>query len=236
MTLRLPPTLDGHEIVVLDVEGNGGQPPEIIELAMLPLTTERAATTADLRSWLIRPAHPIDPIVTRKVHGITDADVADSPPWTEVVDEITAAITGRVLVAHNASVERRVLGAHLPDWQPPLVLDTLRLAKTVWPDLTGGYGLDRLIAHADLTPPPAATPQRAPDRSSGLRRRHRAGYDTWMTAALLIALLRDLLGDREVDGDPGWTRLTAAAAVPGPRRTRPLASAADSDLKEGGLW
>ncbi len=232
--LQLPEGLGGgREAVVVDVEGNGGQPPEIIEMAVLELRADRVATVADVRTWLVRPVVPISTLVTRKVHGIANTDVADAPPWAEVAGEIAKALSGRVLVAHNASVERRVLGAHLPGWEPPLVIDTLRLAKAVWPDLQGGYGLDRLITYADLAAPPDARP----DASVG--RRHRAGYDTWMTAALFVALLHDLAdaGLSSVVGESAvldWTGLSALTPPPHPARA-PAAGSADLEPK-GGLW
>ena len=225
--LHLPDELAGHELVVVDVEGNGQQPPEIIELAALPLTTTRAATTEDLRTWLVRPAQPIASVVTRKVHGITDADVTDAPRWAEVAEEIAAHLSGRVLVAHHASVERRVIGAHLPGWSPPAVLDTLRLAKAVWPGLPGGYGLDRLATHAHLGPVPTLPGPTLPGPVAGPgSRRHRAGYDTWLTAALFLALL-DVLAER---GDLTWAHLVTTAALPDPG-VPPTA-----DPEEGGLW
>lgn len=220
--LRLPWQLDpaGHGIVVVDVEGNGQQPPEIVEIALLPLSGGREATPADLQTWLVRPARPITPLVTRKVHGISNADVATAPHWDEVAGAIATALEGRVVVAHNAAVERRVLADHLPTWRPLLLLDTMRLAKTVWPDLPGGYGLDNLIRHATLTPPNLPSKGSEPE---GLRR-HRAGYDAWMTAVLLVTLVHD--------GELGWDQLVTAARSPdahGPA-TRPAADAQE------GLW
>lgn len=209
MTPSASPALASRQLVVVDVEGNGQQPPEIIEITVLPLGGD-TPTTADLRTWLVRPTRSITGLVTRKVHGITNTDVADAPQWADIAQEITAAITGRVLVAHNASVERRVLQAHLPDWRPPLVLDTLRLAKAVWPDLPGGYALDRLIAHADLAAPSDDIGQPA--------RRHRAAYDTWMTAALLRCLV--------AQGRLDWEHLVTAARLPEPA----------TEMKEVGLW
>jgi exodeoxyribonuclease X len=223
--MRLPEALTGRDLVVVDVEGNGHHPPEIIELALLPLTTQRVASTDELRSWMVRPVQPITPIVTAKVHGITNADVADSPPWVQVADEVTAALSGRVLVAHNATVERRVLSAHLPGWAPPAVLDTLRLAKIVWPNLPGGYGLDHLITHAQLPPPPTSS------AGAGGGGRHRAGYDTWMTAALLVALLTTLADH----GDLTWPRLTTAAALSDPT-TAVAVDRASATAAEEGLW
>lgn len=221
------------DVVVVDVEGNGAQPPEIIEIAVLPLARGRTATEADLRTWLVRPEIPISVLVTRKVHGIGNADVADAPRWAEIAGEITAAMAGRTVVAHNAATERRVLCAHLPGWAPPRWLDTLRLAKTVWPELPGGYGLDRLIDHAHLVS--AVIDGSATDGDDGWRewagmRRHRAGYDTWMTAALLIALV--------TDGGPDPEELFAAARLPDPspsRTARPSPAPTPGEA-ESGLW
>lgn len=221
-TLRFPWRLDpaGHDVVVVDVEGNGQQPPEIVEIALLPLTSGREATPANLQTWLVRPARPITPLVTRKVHGISNADVATAPRWDEVASAIATALEHRVVVAHNASVERRILTEHLPTWRPPLLLDTMRLAKSVWPDLPGGYGLDNLIRHAALTPPNLPSDITGRD---GMRR-HQAGYDAWMTAVLLVTLVRD--------GELDWDQLLTVARLPDPPgpTTRPATDAQD------GLW
>lgn len=199
MTSSVPPVLAARKLVVVDVEGNGQSPPEIIELAALPIDAE--VTQASMRSWLIRPQKPILPMVTKKVHGITNADVAECPPWSDVALEIESLLDGRVLVAHGAHVEHRVLGAHLPGWLPPMVLDTLRLAKYVWPGLSS-YALDKLVAHADL------------DLTDVAAHRHRATYDTWCAWKLLCALVDD--------GDIDWTRLINVGALPGSvRRAEP---------------
>ncbi len=191
---EIPTTLRGRDIAVVDVEGNGQNPPEIIEIAILSVTGF-AVTSDDMRSWLIRPQQPITPIVTRKVHHISNRDVANSPVWAEVAPTIQIALDGRILVAHNAKVESGVIGRHLPDWTPPMVLDTLRLARKVWPGLDGGYGLDQLIAHAEL--------DTTAMREQGY---HRAAYDTWAAWQLLIRLT--------TDSDMDWPSLVAAAAPP----------------------
>lgn len=190
--VSVPATLLGKRLVVVDVEGNGAQPPEIIEIAVL--TLHDTLCSDDLRTWLVRPRHPISELVTRKVHGIRNADVADSPPWTEIADAVADVLAGRTLVAHNSSVEHRVLSAHLPGWRPPLVLDTLRLAKHVWPGLPS-YSLDRLIVHAAL------------DHSDTPGQYHLAGWDAWMTGQLLLTLIEH--------GNLDWPGLVTAAAMPG---------------------
>lgn len=191
MTNTIPAALAGQRLAVVDVEGNGQQPPEIIEIAVLPIDQE--PTLSNMRSWLIRPEQKITPLVTRRVHGISNADVAKCPPWSAVAAEVEVMLAGRILVAHNASVEHRVLSAHLPDWAPPLVLDTLRLAKHVWPGL-GGYGIDKLIAHAEL------------EAADVAGHRHRAAFDTWSVWQLLCALLDH--------SELGWSALVATAALP----------------------
>lgn len=204
--MTIPSVLANQRLVVVDVEGNGQNPPEIIELAALSVDGD--TTVADMRSWLVRPQKPITPIVTKKVHGIRNVDVADCPSWAVVAPEVGQLLADRVLVAHNASVEYRVLGAHLSDWTPPMVLDTLRLARYVWPELPS-YSLDKLATHADLDLGAVAE-----------QRYHRAAYDTWCAWKLLCALIDD--------GDLEWAGLVRAATVPG--------SAAPASTDQGGLW
>ncbi|WP_405135501.1 exonuclease domain-containing protein [Nocardia sp. NBC_01388] len=187
----VPDVLRDKRIAVVDVEGNGYD--DIIEIAVLLL--DHPALDADsIRSWLVRPPRPIRPLVTRKVHGIRDIDLADCPPWSAVEPSVATLLSDRILVAHNASVEHRVLTAHLPAWRPALVLDTLRLAKAVWPGLPR-YGLDTLIGHAGLDPG-------AVDGNGY----HRAGYDTVATARLLCRLVEDAA--------PCWDDLVDTAALP----------------------
>lgn len=191
MTDQPSKALRGRKLVVVDVEGNGQHPPEIVEIAALPIDDGQLGRTT---TWLFKPRKEINPMVTRKVHGIRNTDVADQPSWADVERQVAAALSDRVLVAHNASVEHGVLRAHLPGWEPNLVLDTLRLARHVWPGLAG-YGLDHLTQHLSLT---------AEDIDG---RRHRAAYDAQLTWRLLNSAL--------MDGGATWDDLIDAAALPG---------------------
>ncbi|WP_405166459.1 3'-5' exonuclease [Nocardia sp. NBC_01499] len=202
----IPNTLRGKDIAVVDVEGNGQTPPEIIEIAILS-ASGKSVSIDDMRAWLIKPQQPITQIVTRKVHGIKNSDVESCPLWVEVAPDVDAALAGQTLVAHNAGVEQRVLASHLPYWNPPMVLDTLRLAKVVWPGLPS-YSLDKLIDHGQLDTS-AVTEQGY----------HRAGYDAWAAWQLLSRLVED--------GGLDWTGLVSAAA---PKEFVPKAE------PEGGLW
>lgn len=190
---EVPDILHGKAIAVVDVEGNGRIPPEIIEIAVV-LVSGALVNADGVQSWLVRPQNPITPIVTRKVHGIGNSDVEGCPQWTAVSPAVAQALDGRILVAHNAIVERRVLSEHLPDWQPPMVLDTLRLARALWPGLPG-YGLDKLIEHAKL--------DTTAMQEQGY---HRAGYDAWAAWQLLRRLIHD--------GGLDWDRLVRAGGLP----------------------
>jgi DNA polymerase III epsilon subunit-like protein len=161
-------------LVVVDVEGNGQQPPEIVELAAVTITD---STVSEPTSWLVKPSRPITALVTRKVHGISNTHVATAPAFAQIGHQVRALLEGRWLVAHNARVEVELLARQLPGFSPAGVVDTLRLARVLWPGRPG-YGLDALIRqeHLDLS-------------AVGKSRRHRAAYDAYATALLLLRLL-----------------------------------------------
>ena len=60
-----------HRYVVVDVEGNGHQPPDLVELAVVPI--ERGVI-GEPATWLFQPEQPITPMA-RRIHGITDDNV-----------------------------------------------------------------------------------------------------------------------------------------------------------------
>ncbi len=103
-------------------------------------------------------------------------------------------LADRIPIAHNARVEYDVLRRHMPGWAPATVLDTLRLARALWPDI-GTYGLDRLLDHAGIT------------LGGDPGQRHRAGFDAYATA-LLFVVLAGAAGSPE--------QLFALASLPGP--------------------
>jgi DNA polymerase III epsilon subunit-like protein len=192
--------LAGQRLVVVDVEGNGQRPPEIVELAAVTID---GGVLAAPRSWLVKPERPITALVTRKVHGIRDADVADAPPFIAIRDQVRLLLGDAWLVAHNARVERDILTPQLPGWSPRGVLDTLRLARELWPG-RASYSLDALIQQERLDLSAVAA-----------SRRHRAAYDAYATALLLLCLL-DSLGDVEHPLE----RLAELATSPPARRGR----------------
>jgi exodeoxyribonuclease X len=192
------------EWVVVDVEGNGQQPPDLLEAACLPIDGGQPGI---LETWLVRPHRPITGLAAR-IHGIRNPDVTDAPAVAAVAAEIQAALAGRIVVGHHVHVDLAVLTRELRGWVAPHRLDTLRLAKAVWPGLPS-YRLDALTEHAGIQPVQAAG------------RRHRAGYDAALTAALFLAL-----------SQAAGRTLTAAAlvALAHPTAASPRTGAGDAHL------
>lgn len=158
---------------VVDVEGNGQQPPDLVELAVVPIV---GGIIGEPHSWLVRPERPIQHFATR-IHGLTNQNVADAPAFADIAAEVQQAIEGAVVVAHNAHVDTSVLTRQLPDWKPTEVFDTLKLAKRFAPD-QASYKLGSLVQAFHLA-------DGLPDGLSP----HRATYDTLVAARLFIHLI-----------------------------------------------
>jgi DNA polymerase-3 subunit epsilon len=168
---------------VLDVEGNGASPPEIVEIALVGLA--HLELQSKRMEWLVRPQVPISPAVTR-IHGITDSDVADAPDINDIADDVMTWTDGARIIGHNVRVELDAISSAIPDWRPAMAIDTLKLAKLVCPGLQS-YGLERLGQHFELT--------EQASRISG-KKHHSALYDSILTALLFIELVTSLPDER----------------------------------------
>jgi len=184
---------------VVDVEGNGQQPPDLVELAVVPIV---GGKIGEPRSWLVRPERSIKYYATR-VHGLTNDDVASQPPFAAIADEVRTALAVPALVAHNAHVDTGALQREFGDWQCPEVFDTLKLARRLLPRRES-YQLGVLVKDFNLAAdlPDNLTP-------------HRAAYDVRVTARLFVHLatatdaqvlsLEALRGERAGDSDEATT-------------------------------
>lgn len=162
-------------IVVVDVEGNGHTPPDLVELAIASFPVVDGDEPS---SWLIKPPNPIT-WQAKRVHGIGNTRVKSSPVWEELRDNVEQQLQGKWFVAHNASVDYGVMKRHLPDWAPIGVIDTLKLSRHVYPDAQS-HSLSALLALTGLDA----------EVSGEL---HRAGEDARVTALLLGRLIQDSL-------------------------------------------
>ncbi len=172
--------------VVVDVEGNGRQPPDLVELAVVPII---GGVVGEPLSWLVKPDEPITFFATR-IHGLTNKDVADCPSFENICGTVLAALNAHAFVAHNAHVDLGVLARKLTDWQPPEVFDTLKLARRLVPGL-GSHRLGNLVKAFNLAE------GLADDLSP-----HRAGYDALVTARLFVLLATKVASLEELRGHP----------------------------------
>lgn len=172
---------DDLDYAVIDVEGNGNRPPDLVELAVVPI---RRGRIGEARTWLVKPSAPIQ-WYARNIHGISNDDVADAPTIHDVTHEIRTTLGSLVPVGHNVHIDLDVVMRALPGWVPAEAFDTLKLARRAWNLPT--YRLGELVAHRHLDA----------DLPDGLRP-HRAGYDALVTARLFL----DLVTSADVDGMP----------------------------------
>ncbi len=134
-------------------------------------------------SSLVDPGCSI-PSAIQALTGITNAMVADAPPFSHVAREIASRIAGCIFIAHNARFDYGFLKHEFGRLGRPFaarVLCTLKLSRRLFADMSG-HSLDHLIAR-----------YRLPSRD-----RHRALGDARILWELVQALYRDHAAD-EVD-------------------------------------
>lgn len=161
-------------LVVVDLEGNGWQPPDLVELSIIPINQ---GIPGNPKTWLVRPEQPISARVSR-IHGIKNADVANAPSFPAIRKDVEIALQKRYIVAHNATVDWDVLHRKLPAFKPQGVIDTLRLARVLYPGRPS-YKLTELLKAFKL--------QEALNTTDGAP--HRAEYDVVAALHLLLHLV-----------------------------------------------
>lgn len=119
------------------------------------------------------------------VHGISEADVADAPEISDVLDIITQRIEGQIVATHTVFDRNAIAraaartGTKLPDcsW-----IDTTAVARRVWPEVSRkGYGLAALAKRLGIE-----------------FKHHVAVEDARVSGLILLAAMRD--GDLDLPG------------------------------------
>lgn len=157
----------------LDTETTGvDDDAEIVEIALLD------ANGLVLAEYLVRPSAPVPPEAVA-IHGITDDDLADAPAWPEVAAHINTLLEGRLVIAHNADFDARLVkqtNARYQLVQP--VFETACTMQTLtffnggrWPKLRPAA----LLVNAEI---PAG-------------QQHRARHDAEICRQIVLALARD---------------------------------------------
>ncbi|WNV85036.1 exonuclease domain-containing protein [Umezawaea sp. Da 62-37] len=158
--------------VVVDVEGNGQQPPDLVELAAVPIV---GGIIGEPTSWLVKPDQPITHFA-KKIHGISNDDLADAQVFAYIEADVRKALDASALIGHAAHVDVGVLQRKFGDWECPEVFDTLKLARRLLPN-EDSYKLGALVDRFDLA-----------DDLDGRLKPHRATYDALVTARLFVHL------------------------------------------------
>jgi DNA polymerase III subunit epsilon len=180
---------------VIDLELTGLDPSvdEICSFAAVTVAEGRIRLD-DARFGIVRPGRMPD-ADTIRVHGLRASDLAEAPPLDDAIGTLLEALTGRVLVAHVASVETGFLSAALRRRGIRLlnpVVDTANLAVEL-------HRLRRVPAPRGDGDPPAKLPVSSPGlsdlaQSLGLpaHRPHHADGDALTTAQVFLALAAHL--------------------------------------------
>jgi DNA polymerase III subunit epsilon len=150
------PLLD-VEFVVLDLETTGGSPANdrITEVGAVKI---RGGEVLGTFQTLVNPGVPIPPLISA-LTGITNPMVADEEPIEVVLPCLLEFLGGAVLVAHNASFDRRFVQANLErhGYQrlANRVVCTARLARKLLPrDEVPNVRLATLAAYLGSTVAP----------------------------------------------------------------------------------
>ncbi|MDN5347451.1 MAG: ATP-dependent helicase DinG [Clostridia bacterium] len=161
--------------VVFDLETTGLDPEKdhIIEIGAIKIKDGRVV---EEMSSLVHLEQALPPAITR-LTGIEPEMLKTAPPLKKVLDDFLGFISTYTLVSHNANFDIAFLNRAFGRSLPNPVLDTLELARILWPRLTS-YSLESLSTELSLTP----------------RRRHRALADAQVTVELLLALWQRTLG------------------------------------------
>ncbi|MEI2777971.1 MAG: exonuclease domain-containing protein [Tetrasphaera sp.] len=127
-------------LLALDFETTGFDPKSahLLSVGYVPVDG-RSIVLGGARHYHVRPPAGSNGVgQSATIHGLTDDTVADGVEPREALHDIAAALAGRALLVHFASVETRFLaricraayGVELP----LVVIDTMELARRMLPD------------------------------------------------------------------------------------------------------
>lgn len=164
-----------RQLVFLDLETTGASPgsDRITEIGLVEV--DRGEPMGEW-STLVNPGRAI-PTNIQSLTGITDAMVADAPPFRDVAEALHERLQGKVLVAHNARFDHGFLAAEFRRVglrYEPEILCTVRLSRKLFPQHPR-HNLDSVIERHGLA----------------CEQRHRALGD----ARVLHAFMREILTD-----------------------------------------
>ena len=229
-----PPPAPAARFAVLDVETTGLEPQRerILELAIVH-ADERGR---ELGRWSTR-IDPGVPVRATHIHGITDADVAGAPRFSDLAISIGTALQDLVLVAHNAEFDVEFLraefaraGLPMPRFSTYCTLQgsTLylpQLRRRTLAECCAALGVTHQRAHSALGDAAA---------TAGLLERFlaldaRTGYDVPLTATRALRAATPAEQRGQSAGEP---RIAENGSPAGCRRSGPRRRAACRRLRQ----
>lgn len=195
--------------IVLDTETTGLKPHEgdrIVEIGCVELINH--VPTGRTLHLYINPERDM-PEAAFRVHGLSDAFLADKPLFADVAEEILSFLGDSPLVIHNAAFDMGFLNAELTRaGRSPLAMDravdTLRLAQRRFPGAPAS--LDALCRRFDI--------------DASAREKHGALLDSELLARVYL----ELCGGRQ----PGLALAGEGAETPGGEVDAAQAAGADA--------
>jgi DNA polymerase-3 subunit epsilon len=139
--------------VVLDTETTGLDPQRdrVISVGAIRLHGARLYRSRTL-NMLVNPGRSI-PSRTIAIHGISNAMVADAPPFEQIVDRIVEHTSGLVVIGHYIHFDIAILRSEMQrcglDWRPAASLDVMLLYAGLFPDRPS-LRLDDIAADLDV--------------------------------------------------------------------------------------
>lgn len=124
------------EYVALDFETTGFYPEkdQLLSVGYLPVTNEQILLKKAVENF-VKSSEKIK-AETAVINHIVPEMLAQGAPLTEVMDDLIAAVTGKILIAHGSIIEKRFIDHYVFEHfqLPPLPLlwvDTLTIEKSL---------------------------------------------------------------------------------------------------------
>ncbi len=172
--------LRDQEFVIVDLETTGlyaAEGDQIIEFGALKVS--KLEIEGPGYQQLVNPGRSI-PEAATAIHGISDADVKDSPTTDQAMPEFLKYCGSRIWVAQNAPFDLSFILRDMRRMKIPfgekLVIDTIKISKILFPN-AGSHNLDVLMARLGI---------------SKTGSRHRSLDDCRFTALVLIEFIKML--------------------------------------------
>ena len=182
------------DLLAVDLETTGLDPQrhEVLSVGLVPVRG-LVIELSGARQYAVRPVRASGVGQSAAVHGITDDTASTGAPLASILPAVLAALEGRVLLAHHASIEVGFLaaacrgaGLAVPD---VAVVDTLQLQRRI----LRRSRLQGQVAHGELTLGAARAHHGLPRYRS-----HDALTDALACAELFLAQVAALSGGREL--------------------------------------